>query len=74
MGLPGQAGHPTVRTAIDDALRRIRAAGRIPGTLTTPATLDHYLDLGVLFLYVGLDALLRPAAADFVERARRQPR
>jgi 2-keto-3-deoxy-L-rhamnonate aldolase RhmA len=71
MGLPGQAGHPRVRAAIDDALQRIRAAGRIPGTLTTPATLDHYLELGVLFLYVGLDALLRPAAADFMERARR---
>jgi 4-hydroxy-2-oxoheptanedioate aldolase len=69
MGLQGQTGHPAVRTAIDDALRRIRAAGRIAGTLTTPATLDHYLDLGVLFLYIGLDALLRPAAAEFLGRA-----
>jgi 4-hydroxy-2-oxoheptanedioate aldolase len=71
MGLPGETGHPTVRAAIDDALRRIRSAGRIAGTLTTPATLEHYLDLGVLFLYVGLDALLRPAVADFLRRARR---
>jgi 4-hydroxy-2-oxoheptanedioate aldolase len=68
MGLPGQVKHPAVSGAIDDALRRIRAAGRIAGTLTTPATLDHYLELGVLFLYVGLDALLRPAAAEFLAR------
>jgi 2-keto-3-deoxy-L-rhamnonate aldolase RhmA len=74
MGLPGQAGHATVRAAIDDALRRIRAAGRIAGTLTTPATLDHYLDLGVLFLYVGLDALLRPAAADYMQRVQQSGR
>jgi 4-hydroxy-2-oxoheptanedioate aldolase len=71
MGLPGQAGHPTVRSAIDEALRRIRVAGRIAGTLTTPATLDHYLELGVLFLYVGLEALLRPVAAEYVQRVRR---
>jgi hypothetical protein len=46
-------------------------AGRIAGTLTTPATLDHYLELGVLFLYVGLEALLRPVAAEYVQRVRR---
>jgi 4-hydroxy-2-oxoheptanedioate aldolase len=68
MGLPGQTNHPTVSAAIDDALRRIRAAGRTAGALTTPATLDHYLEMGVLYLYVGLDALLRPAAAEFVAR------
>jgi 2-keto-3-deoxy-L-rhamnonate aldolase RhmA len=71
MGLPGQAGHPSVQTAIDDTLRRIRAAGRISGTLTTPATLDHYLELGVQFVWVGLDAILRPAATDFIQRVQR---
>lgn len=72
MGLPGQTDHPSVLAAIDDALRRIHAARRIAGTLTTPATLDHYLELGVLFLYVGLASLLAPAAADFVQRAQRR--
>ena len=69
MGLPGQTSHPHVTAAIDDALRRIRAAGRVSGTLTTPATLEHHLELGVQFLYVGLGALLAPAAAGFVRRA-----
>lgn len=72
MGLPGQTDHPSVVAAMDDALRRVHAAGRIAGTLTTPATLDHYLELGVLFLYVGLASLLAPAAADFVQRAQRR--
>ena len=70
MGLPGQMDHPRVKTAIDDALRRIRAAGRPAGTLTTPATLDHYLELGVQFLYVGIASLLAPGATQFVQRVR----
>jgi 4-hydroxy-2-oxoheptanedioate aldolase len=68
MGLPGQVDHPRVQAAIDDALRRIRAAGRTSGTLVTPATLEHYLDLGVTFVYVGLQALLAPTVSDFLER------
>ena len=71
MGFPGQVDHPQVNAAIEDALRRIRAAGRISGTLTTPATLDRHLELGVQFLYVGLASLLAPAAKDFVKRAQK---
>jgi 4-hydroxy-2-oxoheptanedioate aldolase len=72
MGLPGQMAHPQVSAAVDDALRRIRAAGRVSGALTTPALLDHHLDLGVLFLYVGLPSLLNPATAGFVRRVDRR--
>jgi 4-hydroxy-2-oxoheptanedioate aldolase len=71
MGLAGQLDNPQVQSAIDDGLRRIRAAGRVPGTLTTPATLDHYLDLGVRFLWISLASLIGPAASDFVRRARK---
>jgi 4-hydroxy-2-oxoheptanedioate aldolase len=73
MGYPGQMDHPEVTATLEDALRRIRAAGRTPGTLTTPAMLERHLELGVLFLYVGLASLLGPAASAFVQRAR-QPR
>jgi 4-hydroxy-2-oxoheptanedioate aldolase len=72
MGLPGQMTHPRVISAIEDALRRIRAAGRVSGTLTTPAMLDRHLELGVLFLYVGLGSLLNPTAAEFVQRVQRR--
>jgi 2-keto-3-deoxy-L-rhamnonate aldolase RhmA len=53
---------------MDDALRRIRAAGRISGTVTSPDQLDHHLDLGVQFLYVHLTSLLAPTARDLVSR------
>jgi 4-hydroxy-2-oxoheptanedioate aldolase len=70
MGYTGQMEHPAVQSAMDDALRRIKAAGRIAGTLTTPALLDHHLDIGVQFLYVNLAALLNPAAAEFLSHIR----
>jgi len=72
MGLPGQTDHPRVTAAIEDALQRIRAAGRTSGTLTTPALLDRHLELGVQFLYIGLASLLGPAAAEFVGRVARR--
>lgn len=71
MGYPGQTTHRHVTAALEDALRRIRAAGRTAGTLTTPALLERHLELGVLFLYVGLASLLEPAVASFVGRTRR---
>jgi 4-hydroxy-2-oxoheptanedioate aldolase len=66
MGLPGQMDHPRVQGAIDDAVKRIRAAKRAPGVLATPATARRYLDLGALFLYVSLQSLLGPGAKDFL--------
>jgi 4-hydroxy-2-oxoheptanedioate aldolase len=66
MGYPGQTDHPEVQAAIDDAVRRTRAAGRAPGVLTTPATVERYLELGALFMYVSLGHLLQPGANDFL--------
>lgn len=66
MGFPGQMDHPDVQAAVDDAVRRIRAAGRAPGVLAAPKTVRRYLDLGALFLYVSLQALLGPGAQDFL--------
>jgi 4-hydroxy-2-oxoheptanedioate aldolase len=71
MGYPGRMNQPQVVAAIEDALRRVRAAGRVSGTLTTPAMLDRHLELGVQFLYVGLASLLTPAAANFNLRAQK---
>jgi 4-hydroxy-2-oxoheptanedioate aldolase len=71
MGFPGQVDHPQVTAAIEDALRRVRAAGRTSGTLTTPSTLDRHLELGVLFLYIGLSSLLAPSAGEFIKRVQK---
>lgn len=66
MGRPGQMDHPDVQAAIDDAVRRIRAAGKAPGVLSTPATVRRYLDLGALFLYVSLQSLLGAGTREFL--------
>jgi 4-hydroxy-2-oxoheptanedioate aldolase len=70
MALPGQTDHPQVTAAVEEALQRIRGAGRVSGAVVTPTTLERHLDLGVLYLYVGLVSLLAPVAADFHRRIR----
>ena len=66
MGHPGQMDHPAVQAALDDAVRRIKAAGRVPGVLSTPATVRRYLDLGARYLYVSLAAVLGPGTKEFL--------
>jgi 4-hydroxy-2-oxoheptanedioate aldolase len=68
LGYPGHVDHPQVAAALEDALRRIHAAGRISGTLTTPAMVDRHLGLGVQFLYIGLASLLNAAAKEFTKK------
>jgi len=64
-GHVGHKHHPEVWPRIEDAVRRIRAAGKAPGFLT-PAEDDsrRILELGGLFCAVGSDAGLLAAAAD----------
>lgn len=64
MGHLGNAAHPEVQGAIDDAIRRIQACGKAAGTLTPdPAQARRFLDLGATFVAVGIDALLLARAA-----------
>jgi len=56
LGHRGDAGHPDVLVAIDDAIRRIVASGKAAGILDTDhARVRHYLALGCTFVAVGLD-------------------
>jgi 4-hydroxy-2-oxoheptanedioate aldolase len=56
LGYPGETANPAVLPKIDDAIRRIRAAGKAPGILTPDEKLARrYLDLGALFVAVGAD-------------------
>ncbi len=56
MGHVGNPGHPEVQAAIEDAIVRIRKAGKAPGILTADTALSRrYLELGALFVAVGLD-------------------
>ncbi len=56
LGYPGEIANPAVRPRIDDAIRRIRAAGKAPGILTpSEADARHWLQCGALFVAVGAD-------------------
>ena len=56
LGYPGETANPAVLPKIDDAIRRILAAGKAPGILTPDEKLARrYLELGALFVAVGAD-------------------
>lgn len=56
LGFPGETANPAVLPKIEDAVRRIRSAGKAPGILTPDEKLaKRYLELGALFVAVGAD-------------------
>jgi 4-hydroxy-2-oxoheptanedioate aldolase len=56
LGHVGDPNHPEVQDAIEKAIARILKAGKAPGILTSDiAQAKHYLELGALFVAVGLD-------------------
>ncbi|KRH99485.1 HpcH/HpaI aldolase/citrate lyase family protein [Curvibacter sp. PAE-UM] len=66
LGYIGQATHPEVQKAIDDAIRRIVKCGKAAGILISDETLArHYLAIGATFVAVGLDTqiLVRQTSA-----------
>lgn len=64
MGLPGQAGHPEVRAAVEAFVRRITAAGKPAGILTfDPDYARRCIGWGTTFTAVGMDLALMVQAA-----------
>ncbi len=56
MGYPGEVANPQVLPLIEDALRRIRQAGKAPGILTTDdALVKRFAAAGAVFTAVGSD-------------------
>ena len=67
MGYPGQPRHPDVDATINDAIRRIRKAGKAPGILMVDETrARECLALGAQFVAVAMDLILLRMAADGV--------
>jgi 4-hydroxy-2-oxoheptanedioate aldolase len=63
--LRGRNRNPKVKPLIDDAIRRIRKAGKAPGILTpNEADARHWLECGALFVAVGSDAGILARGAD----------
>ena len=64
MGFMGQPAHPEVRQAIATGIAAVRAAGKAAGILSPdPVLARHYLELGALFVAVGVDTTLLVRAA-----------
>jgi 4-hydroxy-2-oxoheptanedioate aldolase len=56
LGYAGETNNPKVMPVIDDAIRRIRKAGKAPGILTgVEADAKRWIDCGGLFVAVGAD-------------------
>lgn len=70
LGFLGKPGHADVQQIIENAIIRIRTAGRAAGILTTDeAQARHYLSLGCTFIAVGLDGnLLMRATQDLARK------
>jgi 4-hydroxy-2-oxoheptanedioate aldolase len=65
MGHAGETANAKVKPLIDDAIRRIRKAGKAPGILTpNEADARHWLECGALFVAVGSDAGILARGAD----------
>ncbi len=70
MGYAGQYGHPEVVATVERSIRQIAAAGRVPGTLVSDSTVEHYIDLGARFLSVSWTPWLAAGAQAYLDRVR----
>jgi 4-hydroxy-2-oxoheptanedioate aldolase len=65
LGYPGETNNPKVMPIIDDAIRRIRKAGKAPGILTgVEADARRWIAEGCLFTAVGADVGMLARGAD----------
>ena len=64
-GLIGQPGHPEVKNAVIDGIKKVRAAGKSAGVMTLDdGLIAEYRDAGANFLSIGLDTNLLAKAVD----------
>src|SRR3954451_5948811 len=68
MGLPAQPHHPEVKALVKATVGRIRAAGRIAGTLVMRETAAELAAAGCRYLYEHANNLLAAGAEDFRRR------
>ena len=65
LGYTGETANPKVLPIIDEAIRRIRKAGKAPGILTpVEADAKRWLECGALFVAVGADVGLLARGAE----------
>ncbi|WP_058910469.1 4-hydroxy-2-oxoheptanedioate aldolase [Entomohabitans teleogrylli] len=65
MGYTGNPAHPEVQAVIEQCIAKIVAAGKAPGILmANEALAKRYLELGALFVAVGVDTTLLARGAE----------
>jgi 4-hydroxy-2-oxoheptanedioate aldolase len=66
LGIPGQVNDPQVMSCLEDLVRKIKAAGKYPGTIaTTPEKMKEFLAIGFKYLPYLVDCeMLRASYAD----------
>ena len=65
LGYLGDQGNPKFKPIVEDAVRRVRAAGKAPGVLTHDRSFSRRcLELGCLFAAVGADSTLLARATE----------
>jgi 4-hydroxy-2-oxoheptanedioate aldolase len=79
MGYPpappfGEPRPAPVMAKVAEAVERIRAAGRVAGTLATADELPHWLERGVRFFYLHSDPFLRRGIAGIRQILAQAPR
>ena len=70
MGYPGNPKAPPVAQAIDQALAKIRDAGRVPGMPATTETLAGVISSGCRYIYTHVPKIVSAGAAAFLKAAR----
>ena len=71
LGIPGQSGDPRVVEHVEDAIKRIVAAGKIAGCIATaPQTARRYTDLGVRYLATHAIKHMANGSRQFIEEVR----
>jgi 4-hydroxy-2-oxoheptanedioate aldolase len=68
MGYVGQPAHPEVVQAVEGALRKITAAGRVAGTLGLDDYLQRYRQAGACFFTSNFDAWIASGAQQYLAR------
>ena len=73
MGHPGEPGHPVVTQAVEDAIRRVVAAGRPAGVLALDPEFTHRcIAAGSTFTAVGVDMAVLVRATDALAQSLRE--
>lgn len=68
MGYPGQIDHPEMLATMDDAIKKIVAAGKYAGWAGSDSLIPRYLDLGTQLFHGTVQGLMKAGADDYFGR------